>query len=86
MAGAVGQLVGTVVGLFLVLFGFTRLGIALTPGGMIAGLLMIFAGLVLAPHGRLAIEGFTGPMESRDAASLFVLALLGSFGLNLVTP
>lgn len=77
---------GYAAGGFLVVLGATRVHIAPTPGGVVAGALMLLAGLVLVPQGRSSLEAVVGPMSNNEAAGLFLIALLGSFVLNVLAP
>jgi len=75
------------VGIYVSVMGLWRIGTAPSPGGMVAGMLMLLAGLTVFPHGRVAVQVLMGRrLSTGDALVVFLGCMFGAAALNVMFP
>mgnify|MGYP000061172371 CR=1 FL=1 len=85
IAKAVTTLLSYPIGIYVSAMGVWRISSAPSPGGLVAGLLMLLAGLVVFPQGRKAVQVLLGKrMSTADALVFFMMCFGGSALLNIL--
>jgi hypothetical protein len=72
MSNIITTLFANIGGLFFISLGITRINIALSMTGIIAGLLMVFAGFVLIPFTRSLSQKFLGHNIAQKKSSYYL--------------